>query len=105
MNKINMELSELLAKQDGGDFLRSLGEAVLQVIMEADVEGLIGAGKHERSNDRATWRNGYRERALDTRLSTLNLKVEKLREGSYFPGFLEPRKTSEKALLTVIQEA
>ena len=49
MSKINMELSELLAKQDGGDFLRSLGEAVLQLIMEADVEGLIGAGKHEAS--------------------------------------------------------
>jgi transposase-like protein len=66
---------------------------------------LIGAGKHERNNDRATWRNVYRERALDTRLGTLNLKVPKLRQGSYFPGFLEPRKTSEKALVAVIQEA
>ena len=56
MTKTNMDLSELLAKQDGGDFLRSVAEAVLQLIMEADVEGLIGAGKHERSNDRATWR-------------------------------------------------
>ena len=103
MTKTNMDLSELLAKQDGGDFLRAVAEAVLQLIMEADVEGLIGAGKHERSNDRATWRNGYRERALDTRLGTLNLKVPKLRQGSYFPGFLEPRKTSEKALVAVIQ--
>ncbi len=73
--------------------------------MEADVEGLIGAGKHERADHRTTWRNGYRERALDTRLGTLNLKVPKLRQGSYFPGFLEPRKTSEKALVAVIQEA
>ena len=105
MTKTNMDLSELLAKQDCGDFLRSVAEAVLQLIMEADVEGLIGASKHERSNDRATWRNGYRERALDTRLGTLNLKVPKLRQGSYFPGFLEPRKTSEKALVAVIQEA
>ena len=88
MTKTNMDLSELLAKQDGGDFLRSVAEAVLQLIMEADVEGLIGAGKHERNAERATWRNGYRERALDTRLGTLNLKVPKLRQGSYFPGFL-----------------
>ena len=105
MTKTNMDLSELLAKQDGGDFLRTVAEAVLQLIMEADVEGLIGAGKHERADQRTTWRNGYRERALDTRLGTLNLKVPKLRQGSYFPGFLEPRKTSEKALVAVIQEA
>jgi putative transposase len=105
MTKTNMDLSELLAKQDGGDFLRAVAEAVLQLIMEADVEGLIGAGKHERADQRTTWRNGYRERALDTRLGTLNLKVPKLRQGSYFPGFLEPRKTSEKALVAVIQEA
>ena len=105
MTKTNMDLSELLQKQDGGDFLRAVAEAVLQLIMEADVEGLIGAGKHERADQRTTWRNGYRERALDTRLGTLNLKVPKLRQGSYFPGFLEPRKTSEKALVAVIQEA
>ena len=94
MTKTNMDLSELLAKHDQGDFLRSVAEAVLQLIMEADVEGLIGAGKHERSGERTTWRNGYRERALDTRLGTLNLRVPKLRQGSYFPGFLEARKTS-----------
>lgn len=59
MTKTDMHLSELLAKQDGGDFLRTVAEAVLQLIMEADVEGLIGVGKHERSTDRLTWRNGY----------------------------------------------
>ncbi len=85
MTKTNMDLSELLEKQDGGDFLRTVAQAVLQLIMEADVEGLIGAGKHERADHRTTWRNGYRERALDTRLGTLNLKVPKLRQGSYFP--------------------
>ena len=105
MTKTNMDLSELLAKQDGGDFLRAVAEAVLQLIMEADVEGLIGAGKHERADQRTTWRNGYPERALDTRLGTLNLKVPKLRQGSYFPGVLEARKTSEQALVAVIQEA
>ena len=59
---------------------------------------VVGAGRHERSGERTTWRNGYRERALDTRLGTLNLKVPKLRKGSYFPGFLEPRRMAEKAL-------
>ena len=105
MTKSNMDLSELLAKHDQGDFLRGIAEAVLQLIMESDVDGLIGAGRHERSGERTTWRNGYRERALDTRLGTLNLRVPKLRQGSYFPGFLEARKTSEQALVAVIQEA
>lgn len=58
-----MDLSKLLARHDLGDFLRSMAEAVLQLIMEADVEGLIGAGRHERSGKRTTWRNGYRDRA------------------------------------------
>ncbi len=105
MTKTNMDLTELLQKQDQGDFLRTIAEAVLQLIMEADVEGLIGAGRHERAENRTTWRNGYRERALDTRLGTLNLKVPKLRQGSYFPSFLEARKMSEQALVAVIQEA
>ena len=73
--------------------------------MEADVEGLIGAGRHERAADRLNWRNGYRDRTLDTRLGSLNLKIPKLRAGSYFPPFLEARKTTEKALAAVIQEA
>ncbi len=93
----------ILAKHDQGDFLRGIAEAALQLIMESDVDGLIGAGRHERNGERTTWRNGYRERALDTRLGTLNLRVPKLRQGSYFPGFLEARKTSEQALVTVIQ--
>lgn len=105
MTKTTMNLAELLEKHDEGDFLRAVAEAVLQLIMETDVEGVIGAGRHERAEGRTTWRNGYRERALDTRLGTLNLRVPKLRQGSYFPGFLEPRRTSEKALVAVIQEA
>ena len=64
MTKTTMDLSELLAKHDQGDLLRSIAEADLQLIMEADVDDLIGAGRHERSGDRTTWRNGYRERAL-----------------------------------------
>jgi len=75
------------------------------IVATKDVDGLIGAGRHEHSGEHTTWRNGYRERALDTRLGTLNLRVPKLRQGSYFPSFLEARKTSEQALVAVIQGA
>ena len=105
MTDDRMALVELLQKSGDGDFLRAVAEAVLQILMEADVEGLIGAGRHERSADRLNYRNGYRERSLDTRLGSLQLRIPKLRQGSYFPPFLEPRKTAEKALVTVIQEA
>ena len=105
MTEDRLPIAELLAKSGDEEFLRSVAEAVLQIIMEADVEGLVGAGRHERSAERTTWRNGYRDRTLETRLGPLNLKVPKLRTGSYFPGFLEPRKPVEKALVAVIQEA
>jgi transposase-like protein len=104
MTEDRLPLNELLQKAGDGDFLR-LAESVLQLLMEADVEGLIGAGRHERAADRLNWRNGYRDRTLDTRLGSLNLKIPKLRAGSYFPPFLEARKTTEKALVAVIQEA
>jgi putative transposase len=100
-----MALAELLQKSSDGDFLRSVAEAVLQILIEADVEGLIGAGRHERTGERLNYRNGYRDRSLDTRLGSLSLRIPKLRQGSYFPPFLEPRKTAEKALVMVIQEA
>lgn len=64
---------------------------------------MIGAGRYERSGERSTWRNGYRDRTLDTRLGQLNLRIPKLRTGSHFPLFLEARKTTEKALVSVIQ--
>ena len=105
MTETTMPLIELLRKHDDGDFLRAVSAAVLQLLMEHDVEGLIGAGRHERSDGRLTYRNGYRGRELKTRLGSLNLRVPKLRQGSYFPSFLEPRQTSEKALVAVIQEA
>jgi transposase-like protein len=105
MTDDRMPLADLIQKSGDGDFLRSVAEAVLQMLMEADVEGVIGAGRHERSAERLTWRNGYRERTLDTRLGSLQLRIPKLRQGSYFPPFLEARKTSEKALVAVIQEA
>lgn len=105
MTEESMPLAELLAKSGGEDFLRSAAEAVLQLLMEADVEGRIGAARHERSGERLTYRNGFRDRSLNTRLGSLQLRIPKLRQGSYFPPFLEPRKTSEKALVAVIQEA
>jgi putative transposase len=105
MTETTLPLIELLQKQDDGDFLRAVAEAVLQLLMEHDVEGVVGAGRYERGDGRQTWRNGYRDRELKTRLGALNLRVPKLRQGSYFPGFLEPRRTSEKALVAVIQEA
>src|ERR687883_30265 len=105
MTDTTLVLAELLEKAGDGDFLRAVAEAVLQLLMESDVEGLIGAGRYERNGERTTWRNGYRDRTLDTRLGSLQLRIPKLRQGSYFPPFLEARKSSEKALIAVIQEA
>ena len=105
MTEARMALLELLQKSGPGDFLKELAELVLQRLMEFEVEGLIGAAKHERSESRLNHRNGYRERAFETRLGTLELRIPKRRQGSYFPGFLEPRKITERALVAVIQEA
>jgi putative transposase len=85
MTEDRLPLAELLAKAGDGDFLRSVAEAVVQLLMETDVEGVIGAGRHERTGDRQTYRNGYRDRTLDTRLGSLQLRIPKLRQGSYFP--------------------
>lgn len=83
--------------------MRTGAEAVLQLLMELDVEVLIGAGRHMRRADRQIYRNGIHDRALDTRLGTLQLRIPKLRSDSaYSPPSLEPRKTSERALVAVI---
>src|SRR3989440_1442155 len=105
MTEERLVLAELLERAGEGDFRRRGAEAVVQLLMETDVEGLTGAGRYERSGERTTWRNGYRDRTLDTRLGSLQLRIPKLRQGSYFPPFLEARKSSEKALVAVIQEA
>ena len=97
--------AELLEKGSDSDLLREMIGYVAQRLMEADVEGLIGAAHGERSENRENWRNGYRERDWHTRGGSIALKIPKLRKGSYFPGFLEPRKSSEKALAAVVQEA
>src|SRR5579883_3676879 len=73
--------------------------------MELEVEGLTGAAYGEKSQERLVQRNGYRDRSWETRAGTVELRIPKLRKGSYFPGFLEPRRMAEKALAAVIQEA
>jgi putative transposase len=92
MTAERLALAELMEKAGDGDFLRAIAEAVLQLLMEADVEGLIGVGRHERSPDRLNYRNGYRDRTLDTRLGTLTLRVPKLRQGTYVPPFWSPAR-------------
>lgn len=105
MTEDRMALVELAEKYADGDLLRELGQLALQRLMEAEAEARCGAGRHERSDGRVNQRNGYRDRTLETRLGTLELKIPKLRSGSYFPSFLEPRKASEQALVAVVQEA
>jgi putative transposase len=105
MTKASMSLAELAEKGPDADLLRQMIQFVAQRLMDMDVETLCGAAYGERSAERANSRNGYRERIWETRAGTVDLKLPKLRSGSYFPGFLEPRRTAEKALAAVIQEA
>jgi putative transposase len=96
---------ELVEKYADADLFRELGQWTLQRLMELEAQTKVGAAHHERSDERVTHRNGYRDRRLETRMGTMNLRIPKLRSGSYFPSFLEPRKTSEQALVAVVQEA
>ena len=86
MTEERLVLAELLEKAGESDFLRAVAGAVLQLLMESDVEGLIGAGRYEHSGERTTWRNGYRDRTLDTRLGGLQLRIPKLRQGGLYSG-------------------
>ena len=79
MTEEKMALLELLQKRGGGDFLKEMAELLLQRLMEFEVDGMAGAGRHERSAERTTWRNGYRDRVLESRLGTLDLRIPKLR--------------------------
>jgi putative transposase len=105
MTKPSMALTELVEKGADGDFLREMVQFVAQRLMEMDAEGLCAAAYGERNPERVNSRNGFRERTWETRAGTVDLRIPKLRRGSYFPTFLEPRRTSEKALAAVIQEA
>ena len=101
----SMALLELAEKHADGDFLRELGQYTLQRLLELEAQQRCGAGPRERSAERVNQRNGYRERKLDTRIGAMQLRIAKLRQGSCFPSFLEPRKASEQALVAVVQEA
>jgi len=108
MANLRMTLLDLLNKEEQGadpSFLRDGVRLLAQELMDAEVTQLAGAGLHERSENRLTYRNGYREREWDTRVGTVDLHIPKLRQGSYFPSLLEPRRRHERALLSVVQEA
>jgi putative transposase len=100
-----MALAELAEKGADVDVLRQMVQFMAQRLMELDVEGRCGAGYDEKSAERTNSRNGFRDRTWETRAGSVELKIPKLRQGSYFPEFLEPRRTAEKALTAVIQEA
>ena len=97
-------LEEQLA-QASPDLLRELLGTFINTLLSAEADAVCGAGYGERSPERVNSRNGYRHRDFDTRAGTLDVAIPKLRQGSYFPSFLEPRKRSEQALLAVVQQA
>ena len=105
MTTETMDLQALLEKTTDTDFLRHMIGFSAQRLMELEVEGLTGAAPGARTPDRLNHRNGYRDRDWETRAGTVELRIPKLRKGSYFPAFLEPRRMAEKALTAVIQEA
>ena len=105
MTDDRMALMELIEKGADGDLVRDMLAFAAERIMEIEVEARTGAGHGSRTPDRTNHRNGYRERPWETRAGRIDLEIPKLRKGTYLPSFLEPRRTAEKALVAVIQEA
>ena len=107
-DNLSMALAELLRKADAEPDLDTLREGVrvmTQALMELEVAQHLGAERYQRSPDRQGERNGYRDRNWDTRVGTLELRVPRVRDGSFFPGLLEPRKRAERALVATVREA
>ena len=100
-----MSLCALIEKSDNTDFLREMIGFTAERLMELEVAGKTGAAYGEKNPERLAQRNGYRDRIWDTRAGTIELRIPKLRKGSYLPAFLEPRRMAEKALTAAIQEA
>ncbi len=105
MTNDRLTLMELVEKSADEDLVRDMLAYAAERLMEMEVEAATGAPKGARTPARTTQRNGYRERGWETRAGRIDLAIPKLRKGSYFPSFLEPRRTAEKALVAVIQEA
>lgn len=108
MTDHSMDIHDFLRKAADGadiDFLREGVRVLAQAVMELEVQERTGAGKHERSTERITHRNGYRDRTWDTAAGAIELKIPKVREGSYLPSLIEPRRRIDRAMLAVIQEA
>lgn len=109
MTDLSIDLVEYLDKlsmESDADLLRDSLKMVVQLLMEADVSHQIGAKKYERTPERVTQRNGYRDRGWETRVGEVELEIPKLRQGTYYPDWLlEPRRPAEKALVNVIQQA
>jgi putative transposase len=101
ITKTSFALAELVEKGADQDLLRDLVTQVVKPLMAMDVENLYGAPYGERNAERQKCRNGYREQLRETRAGSIALKIPKARTGSYFPAFLEPRRTAEKALTAV----
>ena len=99
------EMMNLRALLEKSELLREMIGFTAQPLMELEVEGFTGAAYGEKSQERLVRRNGYRDRLSGTRAGTVEPRIPKLRKGSYFPGFLEPRRLTEKALIAVVQEA
>ena len=103
-----MALTDLLRKaqmERDADFLREGAQVLAQAVMELEVSQHLGAKRYERTAERKGQRNGYRQRVWDTRVGTLELQVPRVRDGSYYPSLLEPRRRPEEALAAVVQEA
>lgn len=105
---LRMALQDVLRKaqlEGNVDLLREGAQVLAQALMELEVTQHVGAERHARTPERTGQRNGYRERQWDTRVGTLDLRVPRVRDGSYFPALLEPRRRAERALVAVVQEA